>query len=148
MACKNFYRGNECTRNNRVNIGRIVFYVARFVSNESRRLVLPRILVIFQVQICCCAPNQIKIVWYMRLCISVYKYQLYWRTCCLHLLPWTLKLSIPPKQDGIHHRESLGSQNASNTASIIMLSIMNYFPHISLNTLNIENILDIDYKQS
>jgi hypothetical protein len=53
-----------------------------------------------------------------------------------------LKLSIPPKQDGIHHRESFRSQNASNIASSIMQSIMNYFPHVSLNMLNIEEILN------
>jgi hypothetical protein len=37
---KNFYRGNEYTRNNKRIIGRVIFYAAHVVSKESRRLVI------------------------------------------------------------------------------------------------------------
>jgi hypothetical protein len=41
-ARKERYRGNEYTRNSRGILGRVVFYVVRVVTKESRRLVLPR----------------------------------------------------------------------------------------------------------
>jgi uncharacterized membrane protein YvlD (DUF360 family) len=36
-----YYRGNEYTRNNKIIVGRIIFYAVRIISKEIRRLVLP-----------------------------------------------------------------------------------------------------------